>query len=193
MSNIVAIVQTVTGLVKAVSQANGERILQPGDAIYDDDVITSSLFGSRITTDTGLSIGISLGEQWLYAESGFVETTNNQQDIALELAQVENQLSTQLGNQLDDDASSDAALNDSGIGNGESTEPLNEGGIDNSVRAGNRALNDGGFNDAFRVDGQSIEGRIMRGSENGITDFFNATRQDQPNNNGISLGSAFNY
>ena len=198
MSNIVAIVQTVTGLVKAVSEVKGERTLQPGDAIYDDDVITSSSSGSRLTTNTGFSIGISKGEQWLYAQSGFVETTNNQQDTSAELKVGDNQLSADIKNRLDDNASGDAFANDNAhnnktLENRESIAPINEGGIDNSVRAGNRALNDGGFNDAFRVDGQSIEGRIMRGSENVVTEFSNVIEQDQFNNNGITLGSALIY
>ena len=87
MSNYIAIVQAVLGVVKAVSDTKGERLLQPGDLIYDDDVlITSNLTGAKVSTSEGFNIDLSLGEQWQFNEGGFVDATNGRRVDSAEIA-----------------------------------------------------------------------------------------------------------
>jgi len=78
MSNYIAVVRAVFGVVKAVSDSKGERILQPGDVIFDDDVlVTSNLSGSKVSTSEGHNIDLNLGDRWQFQQGDFVESTNN--------------------------------------------------------------------------------------------------------------------
>ncbi|MEM5527847.1 cadherin domain-containing protein [Gammaproteobacteria bacterium AS21] len=79
MPNHIATVQTVTGVVKAVSAINGERTLRPGDFIYDDDILTTNQYGSNITTTNGLTITLDNGEIKPPVENDSINFINNLQ------------------------------------------------------------------------------------------------------------------
>ncbi len=80
MSKHIAIVLTITGIVKVLNETQGERVLKPGDVIFDDDILFA-FTESTISTKHGLHIQLKVGEQWEFENGQFIVSSNQEKAV----------------------------------------------------------------------------------------------------------------
>ena len=80
MSKHIAIVLTITGIVKVLNETQGERVLQPGDVIFDDDILFA-FTESTISTKHGVHIQLKVGEQWEFENGQFIVSSSQEKAV----------------------------------------------------------------------------------------------------------------